>query len=74
MPGLMNTPMAIERAREQNRSRDDVRAERARQLPLLRQQGTGWDVANAALFLASDDARYITGICLPVYGGLSARG
>ena len=75
MPGLMDTPMAIERrAREQNRSRDDVRAERARQVPLLKQQGTGWDVANAALFLASDDAKYITGICLPVDGGLSARG
>ena len=75
MPGLMDTPMAIERrAREQNRSREDIRAERARQVPLLGQQGTGWDVANAALFLASDDARYITGVCLPVDGGLSARG
>ena len=75
MPGLMDTPMAIERrAGEQNRSRDEIRAERARQVPLLRQQGTGWDVANAALFLASDDAKYITGICLPVDGGLSARG
>ena len=72
MPGLMDTPMAIERrAREQDRSRDDIRAERARQVPLLGQQGTGWDVANAALFLASDDARYITGVCLPVDGGLS---
>ena len=75
MPGLMDTPMAIERrVREQGRSREDVRAERARQVPLLKQQGTGWDVANAALFLASDDARYITGVCLPVDGGLSARG
>ena len=75
MPGLMDTPMAIERrAREQDRSREDIRAERARQVPLLRRQGTGWDVANAALFLASDDARYITGVCLPVDGGLSARG
>ena len=75
MPGLMDTPMAIERrAREQDRPHDEIRAERARQVPLLGQQGTGWDVANAALFLASDDAAYITGICLPVDGGLSARG
>ena len=75
MPGLMDTPMAIERrAGEQNRSRDEIRTERARQVPLLNQQGTGWDVANAALFLASDDAKYITGVCLPVDGGLSARG
>ena len=75
MPGLMDTPMAIERrASEQNRSREEIRAERAGQVPLLRQQGTGWDVAHAAAFLASDEAQYITGVCLPVDGGLSARG
>ena len=75
MPGLMDTPMAIERrASEQNRSREEIRAERARQVPLLCQQGTGWDVAHAAAFLASDEAQYITGVCLPVDGGLSARG
>ena len=75
MPGLMDTPMAIERrASEQSRSREEIRAERAGQVPLLRQQGTGWDVAHAAAFLASDEAQYITGVCLPVDGGLSARG
>ena len=75
MPGLMDTPMAIERrASEQNRSRDEIRGDRARRVPLLRQQGTGRDVANAALFLASSEASYITGICLPVDGGLSAEG
>jgi NAD(P)-dependent dehydrogenase (short-subunit alcohol dehydrogenase family) len=31
--------------------------------------GTGWDVANAALFLASDEANLITGVALPVDGG-----
>jgi NAD(P)-dependent dehydrogenase (short-subunit alcohol dehydrogenase family) len=35
--------------------------------------GTAWDVANAALFLASDEAAYVTGVCLPVDGGLSCR-
>jgi len=35
--------------------------------------GTAWDVAAAAAFLASDEARYITGILLLVDGGLSAR-
>jgi NAD(P)-dependent dehydrogenase (short-subunit alcohol dehydrogenase family) len=35
--------------------------------------GTGWDIANAALFLVSDEARFITGVILPVDGGQSAR-
>lgn len=74
MPGLMDTPMAIERrAREQNRPRAEIRAARARQVPLKQQQGSAWDVANAALFLASDEASYITGIALAVDGGLTAR-
>jgi NAD(P)-dependent dehydrogenase (short-subunit alcohol dehydrogenase family) len=35
--------------------------------------GTAWDVAYAALFLASDEARFITGVALPVDGGQCAR-
>ena len=35
--------------------------------------GTGWDIAYASLFLASDEARFITGVILPVDGGQSAR-
>ena len=33
----------------------------------------GWDIAHAALFLASDEARYITGVTLPVDGGVSVK-
>ena len=33
--------------------------------------GTAWDVAAAAVFLASDEAKFITGVCLPVDGGQS---
>lgn len=37
-------------------------------------EGTAWDVAHAAAFLASDEARYITGVCLPVDGGATSLG
>ena len=72
LPGLMNTPMAIERrVKERNVSREQVRAERAAQVPLATAEGgNAFDVANAAVFLASDEARYITGVLLPVDGGL----
>jgi NAD(P)-dependent dehydrogenase (short-subunit alcohol dehydrogenase family) len=35
--------------------------------------GTVWDVASAALYLASDEAAFVTGVCLPVDGGGSSR-
>jgi NAD(P)-dependent dehydrogenase (short-subunit alcohol dehydrogenase family) len=73
MPGLMNTPMAIEGYVAAGRDREKLIADRNAQVPLNAQMGTGWDVANAALFLASDEARFITGVCLPVDGGQSAR-
>ena len=71
LPGLIDTPMAIERrAREQGVDRDVVRQARNQQVPLEGRMGTAWDVANAALFLVSDEANYITGVLLPVDGGL----
>jgi NAD(P)-dependent dehydrogenase (short-subunit alcohol dehydrogenase family) len=74
LPGLMDTPMAVDtRARTGNRSRADVAAERDAKVPLRRKMGTAWDVANAALFLASDEANFITGIALAVDGGASVR-
>jgi NAD(P)-dependent dehydrogenase (short-subunit alcohol dehydrogenase family) len=74
LPGLMNTPMAVDtRAREFKKSRAEVEAARDAQVPLRRKMGTGWDVANAALFLASDEANFITGVTLPVDGGASVR-
>ena len=57
------------RARAGNRSRAEVAAERDAKVPLRGKMGTGWDVANAALFLASDEANFITGVALPVDGG-----
>jgi len=70
LPGLMDTPMAVDtRARASNRSRAEVAAERDARVPLRHKMGTPWDVANAALFLASDEASFITGVALLVDGG-----
>lgn len=70
VPGLIDTPMAIERrAAETGRPRDDIRAERDALVP-MGHMGEAFDVANAAVFLASDEAKYITGALLPVDGGL----
>lgn len=73
MPGLIDTPMAVDAsARAAGRPRADVAAARASRVP-LGHQGSAWDVANAALFLASDEARFVTGVLLPVDGGQSVR-
>ncbi|MGI9384379.1 MAG: SDR family NAD(P)-dependent oxidoreductase [Methyloligellaceae bacterium] len=71
LPGLMDTPMAVGgRAAESGIDEEAMRAQRHAQVPLSARMGTAWDVANAALFLASDEAQYITGVLLPVEGGL----
>ena len=70
LPGLMDTPMAVDtRARVSGKSRAEVAASRDARVPLRHKMGTAWDVANAALFLASDEANFITGVALPVDGG-----
>jgi NAD(P)-dependent dehydrogenase (short-subunit alcohol dehydrogenase family) len=74
MPGLMDTPMAIENiARARGEDVETLRAARNARVPLGGKMGTGWDVAYAALFLASDEAKFITGVVLPVDGGMSVR-
>lgn len=71
MMGFMDTPMAVSGiARATGRPTADVRAERDAQVPLRGKMGTGWDTAYAALFLASDEARFITGEVLRVDGGM----
>ena len=73
-PGLMNTPMAIDaRVEAWNESREEIIAARDAKVPLKGKMGTAWDVANAALFLASDEAQFITGITLMVDGGVHCR-
>lgn len=73
LPGFIDTPMAVDAvARAAGADRVDVAAARAGVVP-LGHQGTAWDVANAALFLASDEAAFITGVLLAVDGGQGAR-
>ena len=70
LPGLINTPMAIEpRVGRDGLSREEVIAHRDAQVPLGGRMGSAWDIAHAAVFLASDNASFITGVALPVDGG-----
>ena len=74
LPGVMDTPMAVDtRARAWNRPREEIAAERDARVPLGGKMGTAWDVAYAALYLASDEAGFVTGVALPVDGGTGCR-
>ena len=72
VPGLMMTPI-VQRLAERYNAGDyeGMVAKRNRQVPMAR-MGDAWDVAHAALFLCSDEARYVTGTELVVDGGLTA--
>jgi NAD(P)-dependent dehydrogenase (short-subunit alcohol dehydrogenase family) len=69
LPGMIDTPLIHQQIVGQYASPEAMIAARNAKTPMGR-QGTGWDIANTALFLASDAAGYITGVCLPVDGGL----
>lgn len=74
VPGLLNTPMIVEPLKDAYAG-GDVEAmlrKRAAQCPTGK-MGDAWDVAYAALFLASDEAKYITGTQLVVDGGITAK-
>ncbi len=72
LPGMMDTPLIYQQISGQYATPEDMVKARHEATPMGR-MGTGWDIANAAVFLASDEAQYITGVCLPVDGGLTAR-
>jgi len=69
LPGVMDTPHVAHQISGYHADADEMRARRAAIAPMKR-QGDAWDVAWASVFLASDEARYITGVELPVDGGL----
>jgi NAD(P)-dependent dehydrogenase (short-subunit alcohol dehydrogenase family) len=74
LPGLMDTPMAIAGiAQATGQDEEAVRKARNAHVPLRGKMGIAWDTAYAALFLASDEAQFITGVLLPVDGGMSSR-
>jgi NAD(P)-dependent dehydrogenase (short-subunit alcohol dehydrogenase family) len=74
MPGYMDTPMAVSGiASATGKTTEAVREARDASVPLRGKMGTGWDTAYAALFLASDEAAFITGAILPLDGGMSTR-
>lgn len=81
LPGLIDSPLSIERRTKvlmgegmsEEDARNKVKDARNRMVPLCvdgkPSMGTAWDTANAALFLASDEARFVTGILMRVDGG-----
>jgi len=71
VPGMIDTPHVTQHIAD-GADLEALRAKRAAQVPLGR-QGTAWDVAEAAVFLASDAAGFITGTQLIVDGGMSGR-
>jgi NAD(P)-dependent dehydrogenase (short-subunit alcohol dehydrogenase family) len=79
LPGLMHTPMIdflaeqyAKGEKDHNQAYDKMIAIRNRASPTGK-MGTGWDTANAALFLASDEAAYVNGHLLVVDGGITVR-
>ena len=68
VPGPVYTPMVYSRGMEPSLR------ERRKNASLLGIEGNGWDIGAAAVFLASDESRYITGVILPVDGGIHIKG
>lgn len=62
--GSVHTPMVAHLGAEAR--------ERRRQMVPMQTEGTAWDVAHGAVYLASDESRWVTGILLPIDGGLCA--
>lgn len=73
LPGVIDTPLVEQQLGGQFADAGEMRQKRNAASPMGR-MGDAWDVAYASLFLASDEAKYITGVCLPVDGGKSCWG
>ena len=74
MPGLLKTPISIEDISwALGVDKDELIRRRDKTVPLKGGTGDAWDTAYAVLFLASDEAKFITSVTLAVDGGQSAR-
>jgi len=73
LPGVIDTPLIYQQISAQFANIDDMLRMRHAASP-TGCMGQAWDVAYAALYLASDEARYINGVCLPVDGGKGCTG
>jgi NAD(P)-dependent dehydrogenase (short-subunit alcohol dehydrogenase family) len=62
--GSVHTPMVAHLGAEAR--------ERRKQMAPMQTEGTAWDVAYGAVYLASDESRWVTGVLLPIDGGLTA--
>ena len=72
LPGLMNTPMIVEPLKAVYDNVEEMIKQRDAACPTGK-MGDAWDVAYASVFLASDEAKYITGVLLPVDGGIGCK-
>jgi NAD(P)-dependent dehydrogenase (short-subunit alcohol dehydrogenase family) len=73
LPGVMNTPLIYTQIAAEFASIEEMIRARDAASP-MGHMGDAWDVANASLFLASDEAKYVNGVILPVDGGKSCWG
>jgi NAD(P)-dependent dehydrogenase (short-subunit alcohol dehydrogenase family) len=73
LPGVMDTPLIYNQIAGSFADREEMLRQRHAASPMGR-MGDAWDVAQAAVFLASAESKYITGVCLPVDGGKSCAG
>ena len=73
LPGLMNTPTIVKPLQAAYGGDYEAMIETRNAQSPTKRMGVGWDVAYAALFLASDEANYVNGVALPVDGGLAMK-
>ena len=65
--------MLVDRRLDSAQEKDEITNRRNQAVPLKGGMGTAWDIAYTTLFLASDEAKFITSVIIPVDGGMMGR-